>query len=153
MNQDFQDLLRALCEANARFLVVGAYALAVHGTPRATGDIDVWVEPTTENAQRVYRGLQVFGAPLDALRLEDLCTPGIVFQMGLPPRRIDILTEISGVEFEDAWPNRTEAQFGEVTVPVIGARDFIENKRQTGRPKDLIDARELSELLDRSSSD
>ena len=153
MNQDFQDLLRALSDAKARFLIVGAYALAVHGTPRATGDIDVWVQPTPDNARRVYQALQAFGAPLHELAVEDLSTPGIVFQMGLPPRRIDILTDISGVEFEDAWPNRTEAKFGEITVSVLGARDLIENKLQTGRPKDLIDARELRELLEKSSSD
>ncbi len=98
MNQDFQDLLRALCDAKAKFLIVGAYALAVHGTPRATGDIDVWVQPTPDNARRVYQALQTFGAPLHKLEIADLSTPGIVFQMGLPPRRIDILTEISGVE-------------------------------------------------------
>ena len=146
MNQDFQDLLRELCDAKAKFLVVGAYALAVHGTPRATGDIDVWIEPTPKNARRVYSALQSFGAPLTELSVDDLTTPDIVFQMGLPPRRIDILTSISGVDFPQAWPNRVEAQFGEVTVPVLGIQEMIQNKRQSGRPKDLIDADELSTL-------
>jgi hypothetical protein len=148
MNQDFQDLLRELCEAEARFLVVGAYALAVHGRPRATGDIDIWVEPTADNAKRVYKALQSFGAPLHDLHVDDLCTPDIVFQMGLPPRRIDVLTTISGVDFTDSWPNRTEAKFGNVIVPVLSAEDLIRNKTETGRPKDLVDADELRQLLD-----
>ena len=152
MNQDFQDLLRALNDAKAKFLIVGAYALAVHGTPRATGDIDVWVKPTPDNARLVYQALQSFGAPLHELTVDDLSSPGIIFQMGLPPRRIDILTEISGIDFDKAWPNRVEAAFGEVRVPVLGPRDFIENKRQTGRPKDLIDAQQLSKLLEDSDS-
>lgn len=148
MNQDFQDLLRELCEAEAKFLVVGAYALAAHGHPRATGDIDIWVEPTPDNARRVYAALQSFGAPLHELTVEDLCSPDVVFQMGLPPRRIDILTEITGVEFSDAWPSRVEIKFGEVTAPVLGAADVIQNKRATGRTQDLADAEELEELLD-----
>ena len=147
MNQDFQDLLRELCDAKARFLIVGAYALAVHGRPRATGDIDVWVEPSDENATRVYSALQAFGAPLHELSVDDLHTPDIVFQMGLPPRRIDVLTTISGLDFSQAWPNRVHAKFGNVTVPVLSAEDLIRNKTRTGRSKDLADAQELSKLL------
>lgn len=148
MNQDFRDLLHELSEAGARFLIVGAYALAAHGLPRATGDIDVWVEPTRENADLVYKALQAFGAPLHDLTGDDLSTPGIVFQMGLPPRRIDILTQITGVEFDEAWANRTEARFGDLTVAVIGPRDLLRNKRASGRPKDLLDADTIVELLD-----
>ncbi len=147
MNQDFQELLRELSETGARFLVVGAYALAAHGLPRATGDIDVWVEPTEENAELVYEALQAFGAPLHDLNVEDLSTPGVVFQMGLPPRRIDILTQISGVEFDEAWTNRGKARFGDLDVFVIGARELLRNKRATGRPKDLLDADTIAELL------
>lgn len=147
MNQDFQDLLRELCDANVRFLIVGAYALAVHGSPRSTGDIDIWVEPTMDNAQRVYQALQSFGAPLHELQIEDLSTPDIVFQMGLPPRRIDILTTITGVDFSDAWPKRIYADFGVVNVPILGADELIENKKQTGRTKDLADVEELESLL------
>ena len=148
MNQDFQDLLRELSDAGARFLVVGAYALAAHGLPRATGDIDVWVEPTRANAAAVYDALRAFGVPLDDIREEDLAKPGMLFRMGLPPRRIDILTNIDGVEFSDAWENRTPTRFGEVEVFVIGPEDFVRNKRATGRPKDIVDADTLAELLD-----
>lgn len=145
MNQDFLDLLRSLSDAEARFLVVGAYAVSFHGEPRATGDLDVWVEPTPENAARVHRALAAFGAPLDELTVTDLHTPGVVFQMGVPPRRIDILTSITAVSFDEAWPERVEGRYGEVRFPLIGREALIENKRALGRPKDLLDL----ELLER----
>ena len=149
MNKDFQDLLDGLKTAEARFLVVGAYALAVHGRPRATGDLDVWVEATPQNASRVYRALQAFGAPLGELKVSDLATPGIVFQMGQPPRRIDILTSASGVTFAEAWAHRTSAKFGEVECPVIGFDALLANKRATGRPKDVADAAALERIQQR----
>ena len=106
MNQDFVDLLRAFEDADVRFLVVGAYALAVHGRPRGTGDLDVWVEATPENAARVMRALAAFGAPLADISEVDFSHPGVTYQMGVPPGRIDILTELTGITFRDAWPDR-----------------------------------------------
>ena len=104
MNPDFLDLLAALVRAEARFLIVGAHAMAAHGVPRATGDLDVWIRPDPENAERVWAALTEFGAPLGAFDLSqaDLTAPGVVFQMGEPPRRIDLLTSITGVDFEEA---------------------------------------------------
>ena len=134
MNQDFVDLLRAFVAHDVRFLIVGAYALGVHGRPRATGDLDVWVEATPANAVRVMQALQQFGAPLEQVTVDDFSRPGIVFQMGLPPLRIDVLTELSAVTFDEAWPDRTRANFGPVAVDVIGRAAFIKNKRATGRP-------------------
>ncbi len=148
MNQDFQDFLRELSDAGARFLIVGAYALAAHGLPRATGDIDIWVEPTMENAGLVFRALQAFGAPLHDLTVADLGSPGVVFQMGLPPRRIDVLTQITGVDFDEAWARRAGATFGDLEVWVIGPRELLRNKRATGRPRDLVDAATIVQLLD-----
>jgi len=141
---DFRDLLHAFVDHGVRFLVVGAYALAVHGRPRATGDLDVWIEPTEDNAQRAHAALGDFGAPLTELRPEDLATPGVVFQIGVAPLRIDVLTEISGVRFAQAWPRREAARFADVTVPVIGRDDFLANKRATGRLKDRADAERLA---------
>jgi len=108
VNEDFRDLLAALVHANARFLVVGAHALAVHGVPRATGDLDVWIARDSTNAERVWTALVRFGAPVGAIGVDqsDLTHPDRVVQIGLPPRRIDILTAISGVEFDEAWPER-----------------------------------------------
>lgn len=141
--KDFRDLLHAFVGRNVRFLIVGAYALAVLGRPRATGDLDVWIEATLENAERTYAALGDFGAPLHALTVADLSIPGVVFQIGLPPLRIDILTQISGVDFATAWPRRRAATFGDVAVSVIGREDFIANKRASGRLKDLADAERL----------
>lgn len=143
MNQDFVDLLRAFSDHKVRFLIVGAYALGVHGRPRATGDLDVWVDPTPDNAERVMSALRTFGAPMSDVSTGDFSHPGVVFQMGLPPYRIDILTTLSGLAFADAWPDRTRAVFGPLTVDVIGREAFITNKRATGRARDLGDIESL----------
>ena len=139
MNPDFVDLLRAFAAAEVRCLIVGAYALAHHGRPRATGDLDVWIDPTPANAARVLRALAEFGAPLQDLREDDFSRPGIVFQIGLPPGRIDILTDLTGLSFEEAWAHREPGKFGDLTVDFIGRDAFIRNKRATGRMKDLGD--------------
>jgi hypothetical protein len=139
MNPDFVDLLRAFAAADVRFLIVGAYALAHHGRPRATGDLDVWVDPTPENAARVMRALAAFGAPLDGVTEEDFSRPGVVLQIGVPPGRIDILTELTALSFAEAWPGRDEGRFGDLTVGFLGREAFIRNKRATGRAKDLGD--------------
>jgi hypothetical protein len=129
-----------------RFLVVGAHALGQHGRPRATGDLDVWVEPTTTNAVKVYHALAEFGAPLGDRSVAELATPGVIYQMGVEPFRIDILTAISGVEFADAWPNRLDSTLGGLSVPVLGLEDLIRNKRASGRPKGLLDVASLERL-------
>ena len=140
MNRNFRDILSALSAEGVEFLIVGAYALAVHGLPRATGDLDIWVRPTQENAQRVWQALLRFGAPLASMEVKDFHTPDIVFRMGLPPSQVDILMSISGVSFEEAWPNRVEKEVEGVGVSVIGRADQIRNKRNTDRPKDKLDA-------------
>lgn len=139
MNPDFVDPLRAFAAADVRFLIVGAYALAHHGRPRATGDLDVWVEATPANASRVIRALAAFGAPLQEVSEADFARPGIVFQIGVPPRRIDLLTELTGLTFAEAWASREAGRFGDLTVDFIGREAFIRNKRATGRAKDLGD--------------
>ena len=139
MNPDFVDLLRAFSGAEVRFLVVGAYALAMHGRPRATGDLDVWIDPTTENAARVMRALQTFGAPLADVAEEDFARPGVVYQIGVPPGRIDILTELTALAFADAWRDRVRGPFGELHVDFLDRASFIRNKRAVGRLKDLSD--------------
>jgi hypothetical protein len=142
-NQDFKDMLSALSDARADFLLVGAYALAVHGFPRATGDLDIWVRADTDNARKVLYSLAVFGAPLDDLTVDDLSKPGIVFQIGVEPSRIDILTAISGVEFGHAWERRVLVDVDGVCINVIGRDDLVVNKRASGRPKDIADAETL----------
>ncbi|MDH4064436.1 MAG: hypothetical protein OEW19_08545 [Acidobacteriota bacterium] len=139
MNPDFVDLLQAFIDAEVRFLVVGAYALAHHGRPRATGDLDVWVEPDPGNAERVVRALAAFGAPLTGVTTADFASPGVVLQIGVPPGRIDVLTELTGLDFREVWPSREPGRFGRLTVDFLGRADFIRNKRATGRTKDLGD--------------
>jgi hypothetical protein len=107
--------------------------------PRATGDLDIWVDASRENAARVLEALGQFGAPLFDLGLDDLCAPDTVFQIGLPPSRIDILTGISGVDFEGAWSRRMEVPIGDLKIGTLGRADFIANKQASGRPKDLLD--------------
>jgi hypothetical protein len=145
MNQDFVDLLRDLIDAEVRFLVAGAYALAVHGRPRATGDLDIWVEASAANARRVMAALRSFGAPLAELSEEDLATEDVIFQIGLPPRRIDLLTSLTAVRFDDAWSDRVEHVIEGLNVPFIGRKTLVTNKRATGRTQDVADLEALGE--------
>jgi hypothetical protein len=132
-------MLSALSEAGAEFLVVGAHALAAHGIVRATGDLDIWVKSTQENAERVMRALMVFGAPLTDLAIDDLLKTDTVFQIGVEPSRVDVLSGISGVGFDEAWSRRMVLDIEGVTVPVLSRADFVTNKRASGRPQDLLD--------------
>jgi hypothetical protein len=139
VDEDFNDLLREFSAANVRYLLVGGHAVAVHAEPRATGDLDVWVANDRENARRVYAALASFGAPLDKVSVDDFTSDDLVFQMGVVPHRIDVITAIDGVVFEDAWRDRVEVTLSGITVPVIGRQAFLANKRAAGRPKDLGD--------------
>ncbi len=140
LNQDFKEILSAFSEEKVEFLVVGAYAMAFHGYVRATGDIDLWIRRSDENADKVWRALQAFGAPLFDLNIEDLKTPGMVFQIGLVPSRIDVITQIDGVEFEDAWKEHKTVEIENLQIPVIGKTQLLINKQATGRAKDRNDA-------------
>jgi hypothetical protein len=147
VNEDFRDLVRALLEAGVRFLVVGAHAMAVHGVPRATGDIDVWIAVDPANADRVMDALSRFGAPLAAMSVSpaDFLREDQVVQIGLPPRRIDLLTSISGVGFEEAWEGRVTRAVEGMTVPFLGRDALVRNKRASGRAKDRADLEALGE--------
>ena len=149
MNADWVDLLRELQASGVRFLLVGAHAVGVHGVPRATRDLDVWIDPTRENALRVIDALARFGAPLAAIGVEqaDFETPNRVVQIGVPPNRIDLMTSLSGLpEFSRAWDRRKSATVWGVAVEVLGLEDLLVNKRASGRDKDGVDIRELGKL-------
>ncbi len=148
MNPLFSDMLSALSAEDVEFLVVGAYALAAHGYPRATGDIDIWIRPADENAQRVWRALKRFRAPLFDLTVEDLTTPDIVFQIGAAPCRIDLLTSIDGVNFDDAWADRQQTEVAGHKFAVLSRRDLLQNKKAAGRPQDLADVAWLESNAD-----
>ena len=149
VNDDWFDILRALLASDARFLVIGAHAMAVHGVPRGTQDLDVWVEPSPANAERVWRALAEFGAPLSSLGSPGgtSITPVPIIQLGLPPNRIDVLTAISGVpDFSAAWNARSVHEVRGHRVPFLGRAELIVNKRASGRRKDLADLEALGEL-------
>jgi hypothetical protein len=140
LNPNFRDILSIFAGQKVEYLVVGAYALATHGLPRATGDLDLWIGCTPENVRRVMSGLTEFGAPMDQIQEADLLLAGTVFQIGVSPNRIDILTAIDGVKFQEAWASRHSAQIGDLEVPVISREHLIRNKRALGRTKDVADA-------------
>jgi hypothetical protein len=146
VNQDFLDLLSAFNAAEVRYLVVGAYAVGVHGHARATKDLDVWVEVSADNASRIIAALRAFGAPMGDLAPSDFETVGTGFMMGLPPHRIDVLTQISGVRFQEASPRAMTTSFDGVPTSVIGFDDLVANKSSAARPQDLADVKALERL-------
>lgn len=150
MYPDFKELLLAFNVHNVEYLIVGAHAMAAHGHVRATKDLDVWVRPDASNAQRVIKALSEFGAPLSDLTVDDLSRKETIFQIGLPPLRIDIVTNIDGVEFEEAWQDRVETTFGGVATFVISLHHLIRNKKTVARLQDLADVQELEANKDRS---
>jgi hypothetical protein len=143
LNRDFKEIISAFSAEGAEFLVVGAYAVAAHGLPRATGDIDLWIRRTPDNAQRVWRALVRFGAPLDRLTVEDLLTPDSYIQFGVAPARVDVFTDIEGVEFDEAYPSRVMVMMDGVALPALGRSDLLRSKRASGRPQDLADVARL----------
>jgi predicted nucleotidyltransferase len=147
LNEDYKEMLQCLSDEKVKFLLVGAYAMAAHGYPRATMDIDIWVMPTPENAQAVIRALRRFGAPLQGLTIEDLQKDDTIFQIGVAPRRIDILAGASGLKFEEALLHSMEIEIEGIKVHIPSIEDLIRNKKATGRTKDLADAEALESLL------
>lgn len=139
VNPDFKDLLLALSDAQARFLIVGAHAVMYFTAPRYTKDLDIWVDPTPENAPRVMAALNQFGAPLFDLELRDLAQPGVTFQIGIEPNRIDLLTEVEGLDFDRAYERQVRTSYGGVTIGLLCLDDLIVNKEAVGRLQDQMD--------------
>ena len=143
LNSDYRDILSILSEKKVKFLLVGAYAMAVHGYPRSTMDIDLWIMPDPENAVLVLQALDAFGAPSGALSLEDLQKEDLIFQIGTAPRRIDILTSVDGLTFNEGFAHSQLIDIEGVPVHVLSIPDLIANKRASGRLKDLADIEAL----------
>jgi hypothetical protein len=146
LNEDYKDILRALSAEGAKFLLVGAYAMAIHGYPWTTTNLEISVMPSAENADAVMRALSVFGAPLHDLTREDLQKEGTVFQIGIAPRRIDIITAASGLEFDETYKQSLTVDLEGIEVRIPSLDDLIRNKRATGRTKDLADIEFLENL-------
>jgi len=143
--KDFRDLLELLNAHKVEYLIVGAYALAFHGAPRYTGDMDIYVKPNSTNAQRIMAALKDFGFGSVELSATDFEAEDKVVQLGFPPVRVDIVTSITGVSWEEAASGRIEGKYGDVLVYYIGRKEFISNKRRLGRKKDLADLEALGE--------
>ncbi|OGS35988.1 MAG: hypothetical protein A2293_06185 [Elusimicrobia bacterium RIFOXYB2_FULL_49_7] len=144
LNPDFKDILSILSAHDVKFMLVGAYAMAFHGYPRTTGDIDIFIAPTIDNAKKVYRALTEFGAPLEQITPEEFAKPGTVYQIGVAPRRIDILNRISGVSFEEGFSDKNTVTVEGLQIHILSKAKVIANKKATGRPKDLLDIDHLS---------
>ena len=143
LNDDYKEMLQSLLDNEVEFLIVGAYAMAVYGYPRSTGDLDLWVFTSQENAEKVYNALIQFGAPLSEINKNSFSEKGIVFQIGVAPRRIDIITNVDGVNFVEAYTAREEIELDDLNVPFISKANLIKNKKATGREKDRLDANTL----------
>ncbi len=143
LNEDFEELLHLLNSVHAKFLVVGAYAVIFYTEPRYTKDIDLWVEPTVENAEKIFNALKKFGAPIKNLTLDDLTNPSMVYQIGVEPNRIDILMGIGKMTFEHAWSNKRSTFYGNEKINMIGMDDLVAAKKFAGRAKDMVDLEAL----------
>jgi hypothetical protein len=143
LNKDYKDILQLLLKHKVKFLVVGAYALGVHGYPRATGDLDIWVEASLKNSEKVFTALAEFGAAISDITKDTFCEKGIIFQIGVIPRRVDIITKIEGVDFKSAYQNKKKIKAEGIKIPFLSKHDLIKNKESTGREKDKLDAKYL----------
>ena len=146
LNDDYKEILQILSRNKVKFLVVGAYAMGVHGYPRATGDFDIWVDASTENSALIYKSLIEFGAPLSDITSDTFTEGGIVLQIGVAPRRIDIITQIDGVDFHSAYGQKFVVELEGVTIPFLSKADLIKNKESTGRDKDKVDVKYLKNI-------
>lgn len=149
VNRDFKELLLAFSEADVRYLVIGAYAVMFHTEPRYTKDIDVWIDVSGDNPQRCYRALAEFGAPMHDLTVEDLASLGTIYQIGVEPNRIDILTAPAALDFGAAWDRHVESTYDKLPIPMLSLDDLIRNKRSVGRPQDLLDLERLEKEKDK----
>ena len=143
MNSDFSDLLRLLAEHQVKFLVVGGYAVIRYTEPRYTKDLDLWIEPTAENAERCFRALAAFGAPLVGLGPLDFTQQGYIYQMGVPPTRVDVLMSLQSLSFAEAYDRRVAIELDGLTIPILSKADLIASKLAAGRPQDLLDVESL----------
>jgi len=140
LNEDYREMLQTLLNNKVKFLVVGAYAMGAQGYPRATGDFDIWVKPSSENSKKVYNSVADFGAPLKRINPGTFVEKGIIFQIGVAPRRIDILTFIDGIEFDKAYREKEIIKIEDIKIPFLSKDNLIKNKEATGREKDKLDA-------------
>lgn len=146
LNEDYKEIIQSLLKHRVKFLIVGAYAMGVHGYPRATGDFDIWIEASKVNSEKTFKSLLEFGAPLREINEDTFGEEGIIFQIGVVPRRIDIITKISGVNFMEAYPERKIVEVEGIKIPFLSMADLIKNKEAAARPKDKLDVKALKKI-------
>ncbi|HEX9975383.1 MAG TPA: DUF6036 family nucleotidyltransferase [bacterium] len=146
INSDFRDLLKILNDCSVRYLIAGGYAVMYYTEPRFTKDIDIWVEPTPANAKKVWEALAAFGAPLERVSLDDFCNKELIYQIGVAPNRIDIMMDIPGVDFEEAWAKRIQSGYGDVSIYILSLDHLITAKEKAGRDQDLLDLKYLKAI-------
>ena len=147
LNEDYKEMLQILLEEQVDFMIVGAYALGAHGFPRATGDMDIWVKPNEKNSGKLHKALARFGAPIEQIEVDDFSVEGIIFQIGVIPRRIDIITKIDGVAYGEADEDKITIEIEGLKIPIISLENLIKNKMSTGRKKDEVDVINLRKKL------
>ena len=148
LDQDFEDFVSLLNKRQVEYMVVGGYALAFHGKPRHTGDLDIWINVNEQNAERMVQVMKDFGVSALGFTKKDFLKPGYISQIGYPPLRIDVLNSIDGVEFAKAYPNRIMYGINDdLIIAIIGLRDLLENKQATGRAQDIADIKQIADLL------
>jgi len=143
LSQDFKEFIQSLNDNRVRYLVIGGYAVALHGHPRYTKDLDVWIEMKPDNAAKIVKALEQFGLASLGLKAEDFLVPDQIVQLGYPPNRIDVLTTLPGVEFERCYASRVQVEIGGVAVNFIDLENLKKNKKATGRTQDLADLENL----------
>lgn len=148
LNEDYKEMLRILLNNEVKFLVVGAYAMGAHGYPRATGDFDIWVEASLQNSKKIYKSLSEFGSPLFSITEKTFAEKGIIFQIGVMPRRIDIINHIDGVVFKQAYKTKELIDIEGLQIPFLSKENLIKNKQSTGREKDKLDVDYLKKNKD-----
>lgn len=149
VSKDFEELFEFLNARGVKALVVGGYAYTFHAKPRYTKDIDIWIEPTPENAKRLLQALQDFGYGSLPLTVEDFTEPGSIVQLGQPPHRVDLMTSLKSLSFDEAWMGRAEALYGKEQIFYLGLDDLIRNKKAVARPQDRVDVRTLTTYAER----
>jgi hypothetical protein len=150
LKKDFSDMIKIFLEEEVRFLLVGGISINLYGYVRATKDMDLWIEANKENALKVFKALAKFGAPMQDISVQDFEKEGMIFQIGIDPIRIDIITAITGVKFEEAIQNAKIMEIDDINIPTISIQDLIKNKKASGRHKDLADAEVLEKILEKT---
>ena len=143
ISYDYRDLFKVLNRYRVRYLIVGAYAVTFYTEPRFTKDLDIWVEANIQNAERLYKALTKFGAPLKNIRLKDFTNERMIYQIGVAPVRIDIMMGLPGLKFEQAWKNRRKSKYADIAINILGIKELIYSKRKTKRVQDILDIKRL----------